>query len=95
MLRSILYAHLSESLSGLSTIRSYGEVARFVRDSKYFVDLEDRALVLTYVSFPTFSTSELCAQSSYLFFVSVTNQRYAICVKLILWKLTEGHRYDP
>lgn len=51
MLRSILYAHLSESLSGLSTIRSYGEVARFVRDSKYFVDLEDRALVLTYVAF--------------------------------------------
>lgn len=94
MLRSILYAHLSESLSGLSTIRSYGEVARFVRDSKYFIDLEDRALVLTYVSYPTFSASELCAQSSYLSFTSVTNQRYAVCVGLISWKLTEGYWYD-
>lgn len=47
MLRSILYAHFSESLSGLPTIRSYGAVDRFINDNKYFVDLEDRALFLT------------------------------------------------
>jgi hypothetical protein len=47
MLRSILYAHFSESLSGLPTIRSYGVIDRFVNDNKYFVDLEDRALFLT------------------------------------------------
>ena len=47
MLRSVLYAHFSESLSGLPTIRSYGAIDRFVRDNKYFVDLEDRALFLT------------------------------------------------
>ncbi|KAJ7086329.1 ABC protein [Mycena belliarum] len=47
MLRSLLYAHLSESLTGLPTIRSYGEVERFVSDNKYYIDLENRALFLT------------------------------------------------
>ncbi|KAJ6518372.1 ABC protein [Mycena vulgaris] len=47
MLRSILYAHLSESLTGLPTIRSYGEIARFIEDNKYYIDLENRALFLT------------------------------------------------
>ncbi|KAJ7204160.1 ABC protein [Mycena pura] len=47
MLRSLLYAHLSESLTGLPTIRSYGELDRFVQDNKYYIDLENRALFLT------------------------------------------------
>jgi ATP-binding cassette subfamily C (CFTR/MRP) protein 1 len=64
MLRSILYAHLSESLTGISrfrlsltssdacpaglpTIRSYGEIPRFIRDNKFYIDLENRALFLT------------------------------------------------
>ncbi|TFK49597.1 ABC protein [Heliocybe sulcata] len=47
LLRSFLYAHFSESLTGLPTIRSYGELNRFVQDNKYYVDLEDRALILT------------------------------------------------
>ncbi|KAF8896584.1 P-loop containing nucleoside triphosphate hydrolase protein [Infundibulicybe gibba] len=47
MLRSVLYAHFSESLTGLSTIRSYGEIGRFVADNKYYIDLENRALFLT------------------------------------------------
>ena len=47
MLRSLLYAHFAESLSGLATIRSYGEVNRFVRDNEYYIDLEDRAAYLT------------------------------------------------
>ncbi|KAJ7708108.1 P-loop containing nucleoside triphosphate hydrolase protein [Mycena rosella] len=52
LLRSILYAHLSESLTGayyfrLPTIRSYGEIPRFIRDNKYYIDLENRALFLT------------------------------------------------
>lgn len=47
MLRSLLYAHFSESLTGLSTIRSYGELPRFIRDNKYYIDLENRALFLT------------------------------------------------
>ncbi|KDQ57350.1 hypothetical protein JAAARDRAFT_194496 [Jaapia argillacea MUCL 33604] len=47
MLRSLLYAHFAESLTGLPTIRSYGEIPRFLRDNKYYVDLEDRALYLT------------------------------------------------
>lgn len=46
-LRSLLYSHFAESLSGLSTIRAYGEVDRFLRDNEYFNDLEDRALFLT------------------------------------------------
>ncbi|KAJ7056634.1 ABC protein [Mycena amicta] len=47
MLRSVLYAHLAESLTGLPTIRSYGEMARFVEQNKYYTDLQDRALFLT------------------------------------------------
>ncbi|KAJ7872414.1 ABC protein [Mycena leptocephala] len=47
MLRSILYAHLSESLTGLPTIRSYGEIERFMGDNIYYIDLENRALFLT------------------------------------------------
>ncbi|KAG8946658.1 hypothetical protein FRC04_011552 [Tulasnella sp. 424] len=46
-LRSLLYSHFAESLSGLSTIRAYGEVDRFLRENEYFNDLEDRALFLT------------------------------------------------
>ncbi|KAI0694596.1 ABC protein [Cytidiella melzeri] len=47
MLRSFLYAHFAESLSGLPTIRSYGMVDRFLEDNVYFTDLEDRAAFLT------------------------------------------------
>ncbi|KAL0954603.1 hypothetical protein HGRIS_003563 [Hohenbuehelia grisea] len=47
MLRSILYAHFSESLTGLPTIRSYGEIPRFIQDNQNYIDLENRALFLT------------------------------------------------
>lgn len=46
-LRSLLYSHFSESLSGLATIRAYREVPRFLSDNEYYCDLEDRALYLT------------------------------------------------
>ncbi|KAG1832564.1 ABC protein [Suillus subalutaceus] len=46
MLRSLLYAHFSETLTGLPTIRSYGEMKRFIAANRYYVDLEDRALIL-------------------------------------------------
>ncbi|KAF9243526.1 ABC protein [Melanogaster broomeanus] len=46
MLRSLLYAHFSETLTGLPTIRSYGEMNRFVSLNRYYVDLEDRSLYL-------------------------------------------------
>ncbi|KAF5390738.1 hypothetical protein D9757_004569 [Collybiopsis confluens] len=36
-----------ESLTGLPTIRSYGEIPQFVRDNKFYIDLENRALFLT------------------------------------------------
>ncbi|KIO14761.1 hypothetical protein M404DRAFT_118392 [Pisolithus tinctorius Marx 270] len=44
MLRSLLYAHFSETFTGLPTIRSYGEMKRFVGANRYYVDLEDRSL---------------------------------------------------
>ncbi|KAJ3794573.1 ABC protein [Lentinula aff. detonsa] len=47
MLRSLLYSHFSESLTGLPTIRSYGEIPQFIRDNKFYIDLENRALFLT------------------------------------------------
>ncbi|KAF8150782.1 ABC transporter [Crassisporium funariophilum] len=47
VLRSSLYSHFSESLSGLATIRAYGEVARFRLDNEKRVDVENRAYWLT------------------------------------------------
>lgn len=34
------------SLSGISTIRAYGEQARFIRENAYYMDLENRAYLL-------------------------------------------------
>ncbi|TYJ53516.1 hypothetical protein B9479_005847 [Cryptococcus floricola] len=50
ILRSSLYAHFSESLSGVATIRSYGETERFCRDNIYAMDTENRAYFLTVVN---------------------------------------------
>ncbi|ODO00356.1 hypothetical protein I350_06992 [Cryptococcus amylolentus CBS 6273] len=47
MLRSLLYSHFSESLSGIATIRAYSETPRFIKDNTYYVDLENRAYLLT------------------------------------------------
>ncbi|KAL1410097.1 hypothetical protein Q8F55_004100 [Vanrija albida] len=47
MLRSLLYAHFSESLSGLATIRAYGETSRFIKENSWYMDLQDRAYLLT------------------------------------------------
>ena len=42
ILRSLLYAHFSESLTGLATIRAYGEVDRFRKESEDRVNVENR-----------------------------------------------------
>ncbi|KAI5124178.1 hypothetical protein M0805_000983 [Coniferiporia weirii] len=47
LLRSSLYAHFSESLSGLATIRAYGEMERFERENRRRMDIENRAYWLT------------------------------------------------
>ncbi|KAI0040096.1 ABC transporter [Auriscalpium vulgare] len=47
ILRSSLYSHFSESLSGLATIRAYGEEERFYKDNRDRVDIENRAYWLT------------------------------------------------
>ncbi|KAH0833242.1 ABC transporter [Lanmaoa asiatica] len=47
ILRGSLYAHFTESLSGLTTITAYGETARFKKDNVELVDIENRAYWLT------------------------------------------------
>ncbi|KAI0714464.1 P-loop containing nucleoside triphosphate hydrolase protein [Cerioporus squamosus] len=47
LLRSMLYSHFSESLSGLATIRAYGETDRFLEENRKRVDIENRAYWLT------------------------------------------------
>ncbi|KAL0575903.1 hypothetical protein V5O48_006076 [Marasmius crinis-equi] len=47
VLRSSLYAHFSESLSGLSTVRAYGESDRFLKDNETRIDIENRAYWMT------------------------------------------------
>ena len=50
LLRSVLYSHFSETLTGLSTIRAYDVVANFVSENRHYMDLESRALQLSVVS---------------------------------------------
>ncbi|KAF8579018.1 ABC transporter [Ramaria rubella] len=47
ILRSTMYSHFSESLSGLATIRAYGESERFLADNENKIDIENRAYWLT------------------------------------------------
>lgn len=47
ILRSSLYSHFAESLSGLATIRAYGETSRFIAENARNIDREDSALYLT------------------------------------------------
>ncbi|ELU39833.1 canalicular multispecific organic anion transporter 1 [Rhizoctonia solani AG-1 IA] len=47
ILRSSLYGHFSESLSGLATIRAYDEVGRFREENRRRMDIENRAYWLT------------------------------------------------
>lgn len=47
ILRSSLYGHFSESLSGLATIRAYDEVDRFREENMKRMDIENRAYWLT------------------------------------------------
>lgn len=50
LLRSVLYAFFSESLSGLATVRAYGEVERFQRQNERLIDIQNRAYLLTTVN---------------------------------------------
>ncbi|KAF8656809.1 hypothetical protein AX16_002359 [Volvariella volvacea WC 439] len=47
VLRSSLYSHFSESLTGLPIIRAYGESEKFRQDNERRVDVENRAYWLT------------------------------------------------
>ncbi|KAG8806117.1 hypothetical protein FRC18_006284, partial [Serendipita sp. 400] len=47
ILRSSLYSHFSESLSGLATIRAYGETERFRQENVKRMDVENRAYWLS------------------------------------------------
>ncbi|BGP17639.1 hypothetical protein JCM10213_001291 [Rhodosporidiobolus nylandii] len=50
VLRSALFAWFSESLTGLSTIRAFGEQERFRRENEKAIDLENRAYILTVIN---------------------------------------------
>ncbi|KAL5494990.1 hypothetical protein ACEPAI_452 [Sanghuangporus weigelae] len=50
LLRSSVYSHFSESLSGLATIRAYGETGRFLAENECRIDIENRAYWLTVVN---------------------------------------------
>ncbi|GAA5823616.1 hypothetical protein JCM11251_000700 [Rhodosporidiobolus azoricus] len=50
LLRSSLYAHFSETLSGLATVRAYGESDKFLKRNEAYIDLEDRAYMLTVIN---------------------------------------------
>ena len=47
ILRSSLYSHFSESLSGIATIRAYNEEGRFLKENRDRMDYENRAYWMT------------------------------------------------
>ncbi|KAH9177416.1 ABC transporter [Lactarius sanguifluus] len=47
ILRSSLYSHFSETLSGIATIRAYGEQQRFFNENRDRVNVENRAYWMT------------------------------------------------
>ncbi|KAI9439887.1 ABC transporter [Lactarius indigo] len=47
ILRSSLYSHFSETLSGIATIRAYGEEDRFFNENRDRVNVENRAYWMT------------------------------------------------
>ncbi|KAH9003060.1 P-loop containing nucleoside triphosphate hydrolase protein [Lactarius hatsudake] len=47
ILRSSLYSHFSETLSGIATIRAYGEEQRFFNENRDRVNVENRAYWMT------------------------------------------------
>lgn len=50
LLRSTLYSHFAESLTGLTTIRAYNESKRFLYENYKAMDLQNRAYFLTIVN---------------------------------------------
>ncbi|KAF8927650.1 P-loop containing nucleoside triphosphate hydrolase protein [Dissophora ornata] len=48
ILRSSLYAHFSETLSGMATIRAYRVQERFMERNAFFIDLENRPYFMSY-----------------------------------------------
>ncbi|GAA5925731.1 hypothetical protein JCM1841_001743 [Sporobolomyces salmonicolor] len=50
LLRSSLYAHFSETLSGLATVRAYGELPKFLKQNENYLDIENRAYYLTVIN---------------------------------------------
>ncbi|KAH8929257.1 ABC transporter [Atractiella rhizophila] len=50
IIRSSLYGLFSESLSGLSTIRAFGEQHKFIAETEKFIDWENRAYYLTVIN---------------------------------------------
>ncbi|KAI0087238.1 multidrug resistance-associated ABC transporter [Irpex rosettiformis] len=47
LMRSALYSSYSETLTGLSTVRAYGEQSRFIHNTDHGLDLENRAYYIT------------------------------------------------
>jgi ABC-type multidrug transport system fused ATPase/permease subunit len=64
ILRSLLYSHFSESLSGTGTIRAYREEGRFLKENRDRVDIENRAYWLTVINqVCCFLYSKKCARA--------------------------------
>lgn len=68
ILRSSLYAHFSESLSGISTIRAYGEAKRFEAENVKRMDVENREY--TFSSFFDVLKLMQCSGAYYLTIIS-------------------------
>lgn len=78
VLRSSLYSHFSESLSGLATIRAYGEVERFRAENEKRIDIENRAYWLTVVN----QVWSICNVEFFLLTSSLPNVQRWLSIRL-------------
>ncbi|KAK4700227.1 hypothetical protein P7C70_g6022, partial [Phenoliferia sp. Uapishka_3] len=84
-LRSTLYAHFSESLAGLATIRAFGETDRFMHENEKYLDLENRAYFITIINQRWLAVRLDLIGSTLTFIVSMlcVGQRYTISASQI------------
>lgn len=80
LLRSGLYAHFSESLAGLATVRAFGVTERFMKTNEELIDIENRAYYLTVINQRWLGVRLDLIGSTLTFVVSMlcVGQRYTI-----------------
>ncbi len=75
--RSPVYAHFSETLAGVTTIRAFGKESQFIADNQTQLDNNQRVMLSTsFVDLPLFSVLTVFLSSMQAFFCSTISNRW-------------------